>query len=74
MNYSNTLKPNLVGEPYQIKQCSSFYLSIDFNWIYYLKEGYGHATNGVMIQHEVKCAPNNQCKCIVSMKTWYDTM
>ena len=24
------------------------------------------ATNGVMMQHEVKCTPNNQCKCNVS--------
>ena len=54
MNYSKTLKPNLVGEPYQIKLCSSFYLSVDFNWLYYSKEGYGRATNGVMTQHEVK--------------------
>ena len=23
------------------------------------------STNGVMTQHEVKCTPNNQCKCIV---------
>ena len=38
-----------------------------------LKEGYGHATNDVMTQHEVKCTPNNQCKCIVSMKTGYVT-
>ena len=55
MNYSKTLKPNLVGEPYQIKQCSSLYLSVDFNWLYYSKEVYGHATNGVMTQHEAKC-------------------
>ena len=27
-----------------------------------------------MTQHEVKCTPNNQCKCIVSMKTGYATM
>ena len=26
-----------------------------------------------MTQHEVKCTPNNQCKCIVSMKTGYAT-
>ena len=24
-----------------------------------------------MIQQEVKCTPDNQCKCIVSMKTGY---
>ena len=26
-----------------------------------------------MTQHEVKFTPNNQCKCIVSMKTGYAT-
>ena len=26
----------------------------------------GHATNDVMTQQEVKCTPNNQCKCTVS--------
>ena len=31
-----------------------------------LKKVDDHATNGVMTQHEVKCTPNNQCKCIVS--------
>ena len=45
-----------------------FNLSVYFNWLYYSKEVYGRATNGVMTQHEVKCTPNNQCKCIVSMK------
>ena len=39
-----------------------------------IKKVYDHATNGVMMQHEVKCTPNNQCKCIVSMKTGYATM
>ena len=37
------------------------------------KKGYDRATNGVMMQHEVKCTPNNQCKCIVSMKIGYAT-
>ena len=27
-----------------------------------------------MTQHELKCTPNYQCKCIVSMKTRYATM
>ena len=36
-------------------------------------KGYDRATNGVMTQHEVKCTPNNQCKCIVSMKIGYAT-
>ena len=37
------------------------------------KEVHGHATNGVMTQHEAKCTSNNQCKCIVSMKIGYAT-
>ena len=73
MNYSKILKPKLVGAPYKRKECSSFQFSVDFNWLYYSKEGYGHATNGVMTQHEVKCTPKNQCKCIVSMKIGYAT-
>ena len=59
--------------PREEKSVVHFNLSIDFNWLYYSKEGYGHATNGVMTQHEVKFTPNNQCKCIVSMKIGYDT-
>ena len=31
-----------------------------------LKSENGHATNDVMTQQEVKCTPNNQCKCTVS--------
>ena len=27
-------------------------------------------TNDVMTQQEVKCTPNNQCKCIVSNEKW----
>ena len=30
-----------------------------------LKSENDHATNGVMTQQEVKCTPNNQCKCTV---------
>ena len=33
---------------------------------YYSKRENDHATNGVMTQQEVKCTPNNQCKCTVS--------
>ena len=30
----------------------------------------GRATNDVMTQQEVKCTPNNQCKCTVSNEKW----
>ena len=53
------------------KRVQFILFSVDFSWLYYSKIGYGHATNGVMTQQEVKCTPNNQCKCIVSMKTRY---
>ena len=33
---------------------------------YYSKRVNGHATNDVMTQQEVKCTPNNQCKCTMS--------
>ena len=59
MNYSKTLKPNLVSAPYKRRECNSFYLSVDFNWLYYSKQGYDRATKGVMTQHEEKCTPNN---------------
>ena len=42
MNYSKTLEPNLVCEPYKKQMCSSFQLSIDFNGYDYSK-GNGHA-------------------------------
>ena len=29
-----------------------------------------HATNDVMTQQEVKCTPNNQCKCTMSNEKW----
>ena len=60
--------------PRKEKSVVHFNLTVDFNSLYYSKEGYGHATNGVMTQHEVKCTPKNQCKCIVSMKIGYATM
>ena len=28
MNYSKILKPKLVGAPYKIKECNSFYLEL----------------------------------------------
>ena len=31
-----------------------------------LKRENDHETNGVMTQQEVKCTPNNQCKCTMS--------
>ena len=31
-----------------------------------LKRVNDHATNGVMTQQEVKCTPNNKCKCTMS--------
>ena len=46
MNYSKTLNHNLVYEPYQIKMCSTFYLSIDFSDFNYSK-GNGCATNDI---------------------------
>ena len=65
MNYSKTLKPNLVGAPYKIKECNSFYYALILIGLL-LKRENGRATNDVMMQQEVKCTPNNQCKCIVS--------
>ena len=61
MNYSKTLKPNLVGAPYKIKECNSLYYPLILIGLL-LKRENDRATNGVMTQHVV----NNQCKCIVS--------
>ena len=69
MNYSKILKPNLVGAPYKIKECNS----IDYALILIgllLKNKNGHATNDVMMQQEVKCTPNNKCKCTMSNEKW----
>ena len=64
MNYSKTLKQNLVGAPYNRKECNSFYYAlILISFITQRVNGGG--TNHVMTQ-EVKCTPNNQCKCILS--------
>ena len=70
MNYSKTLKPNLVGAPYKIKEGNSFYYALILICLL-LKRVNDRETNGVTTQQEVKCTPNNQCKCIVSMKTGY---
>ena len=65
MNYSKTLKPSLVGAPYKRKECNLFYYALILIGLL-LKRENGHATNDVMTQQEVKCTPNNQCKCTVS--------
>ena len=64
MNYSKTLRPNLVGAPYKRKECNSFYYALILIGLL-LKRENDHATNGVMTQKEVKCTPNNQYKCTV---------
>ena len=69
MNYSKTLKPNLVGAPYKRKECISFYYVFILIGLL-LKRENGHATNNVMMQQEVKCTPNNQFKCTVSNEKW----
>ena len=65
MNYSKTLKPNLVGAPYKRKECNSFYYALILIGLL-LKRVNDRATNGVMTQQEVKCTPNNQWKCTMS--------
>ena len=69
MNYSKTLKPSLVGAPYKRKECNSFYYAFILI-VLLLKRVNDRATNGVMMQQEVKCTPNNQCKCTVSNEKW----
>ena len=69
MNYSKTLKPSLVGAPYKRKECNSFYYALILIGLL-LKRANDHANNDVMTQHEVKCTPNNQCKCTVSNEKW----
>ena len=65
MNYSKTLKPSLVGAPYKRKECNWFYYALIL--IGFISQRVnGHAANDVMTQQEVKCTPNNQCKCTVS--------
>ena len=65
MNYSKTLKSNLVGALYKIKECNSFYYVLILIGLL-IKRANDCATNGVMTQQEVKCTPNNQCKFVVS--------
>ena len=69
INYSKTLKPNLVGAPYQRDEYNSFYYALILIGLL-LKRANERATNGVMTQQEVKCTPNNQCKCTVSNEKW----
>ena len=69
MNYSKTLKPNLVGAPYKRKEFNSFYYALILIGLL-LKRVNDRATNGVMTQQEVKCTPNNQCKCTVPNEKW----
>ena len=49
MNYSKTLKPNLVGAPYKRKECNSFYYALILIGYNYSKEN-DRATNEVMTQ------------------------
>ena len=65
MNYSKTLKNNLVDSAYKRKKCNSFYYALILigfitQWVN------GRATNDVMTQQDVKCTPNSQCKYTVS--------
>ena len=66
MNYSKTLKPDLVGAPYKRKECNSFYYVLILIGLLLKRTANDRATNDVMMQQEVKCTPNNQCKCTVS--------
>ena len=52
MNYSKTLKPNLVGAPYKRKECNSFYYALILIGLL-LKRANNRVTNGVMTQQEV---------------------
>ena len=65
MNYSKTLRTNRVGAPYKTKDCNSFHYALILISLL-LKRAKDRATNDVMTQQEVKCTPNNQCKCTVS--------
>ena len=51
------------------KECNSFYYALILI-VLLLKRENGHGTNDVMTQQEVKCTPNNQCKCTVSNEKW----
>ena len=69
INYSKTLKPNVVGAPYKRKECNSFYYELILISLL-LKRENGRATSDVMMQQEVKCTPNNQCKYTMSNEKW----
>ena len=61
MNYSKTLKSNLVDAPYTRKECNSFYYALILTGCNYSK-GNGHATNSTMNQQWNKYAHHNkQC-------------
>ena len=51
--------------PKKRKECNSFYYALILIG-FITQRVNGRATNDVMTQQEVKCTPNNQCKCIVS--------
>ena len=61
MNYSKTLKPNLVDAPYKRKECNSFYYALILIGRNYSNVN-GCATNEVMTQQSSKYADHNkQC-------------
>ena len=65
MNYSKTLKPNLVDSPQRIKECNSFYYALILIGYDYSK-GNGRATNEVMTQQEVNMQTiTNNAKCSI---------
>ena len=66
MNYSKTLKPNLVSAPYKRKECNSFYYVLILIGLL-LKRANGHATNDVMTQQEVKCTPKINANALCQM-------
>ena len=49
MNYSKTLKPNIVDAPYKRKECNSFYYALILIGYDYSK-GDGRATNDMKNQ------------------------
>ena len=69
MNYSKTLRPNLIDAPYKRKECNSFYYALILIGVL-LKRENDRATNGFMTQQEVKCTLDNQCKCTVQNEKW----
>ena len=63
MNYSKTLKPNLVGAPYKRKECNSFYYALVLIGYDYSK-GNGRATTEVILSSEVNMHTiTNNAKC-----------